>query len=168
MTLPDRPVSAADIETEWGQAVHDYTFAPKGADLTTITTRVVNTTVGGQHCHLDVATDDPGGFLDAVNDQAVVPTGGEGLYLMILKLDSVGGTAGDFTRAFIYLNGVAYASAIEENAGGTHIAVTVPALLPLTALDVIRVYAQKKGSGTDPTVKVESLRFIRQGAEYGA
>ncbi len=168
MPLPDRPVANTTIDSEWGQAVHDWTFAPKGAELSTATTRTVGTTAGGFHCHLDVATDDPGGFLDAANDQAVVPAGGDGLYLMILKLDSVGGTAGDFTRAYIYVNGSPYASAIEENAGGTHIAVTVPSLLPLTAGDIIRVYAQKKGAGTDPTVHVESLRFIRVGNEYGA
>ena len=166
MPLPDRPVANTTIDSEWGQAVHDWTFAPKGAELTTVTTTTVSTTPGG--VHLDVATDDPAGFLDAVNDRVVVPTGGDGLYHIILKLDSVSGTAGDYTRAYLYLNGTAYASAIEENAGGVHIAVTVPALIPLTAGDILRVYAQLRGSGTHPTVKTESLRFIRVGNEYGA
>ena len=168
MTVPDRPVDAAEIATDWGQAVHDYTFAPSGADLTTVTTRTVNTTVGGQHCHLDIANEDPGGYLDAPNDQAEIPVGGEGLYMGIVKLDSVGGTAGDFTRCYLYINGAQYASAIEENAGGTHIAVTVPWIEMLSAGDVLRVYAQKKGSGTDPTVFVNSFKLVRIGAEYGA
>lgn len=168
MPLPDRPVTLTDIESAWGQAVHDWTFAPKGADLTTVTTRVVNTTVGGQHCHLDVATDDPAGFLDAANDQAVVPAGADGLYIIFLRLNTVNGTAGDVTRAYIYLNGSPYASSVEDNAGGTNVTVSVSTFIPLTAGDILRVYAQKKGSGTDPTVKVLDLRFIRQGNEYGA
>lgn len=168
MTLPSRPVTHTTIDSAWGQAVHDWTFAPTGAELTTSTTRTVGTTAGGFHCHLDVATEDPAGFLDAANDQAEVPAGADGLYLMILRLNSVNGTAGDLTRAIIYVNGSPYASATEENAGGTNVTVTVPVLIPLTAGDIIRVYAQKKGAGTDPTVKVLDLRFIRVGNEYGA
>lgn len=168
MTLPDRPVDDAEIATDWGQAVHDYVFAPKGCDLTTATTRVVNATAGGQHCHLDVATDDPGGFLDAPNDQAVVPTGGEGLYLIDLALNTVNGTAGDQTRAYIYINGVQWKSGIEDNAGGVNVSVTVTGMHALVAGDIITVTAQKKGSGTNPTVKVTSLQLVRLGAELGA
>src|SRR5690349_10082019 len=106
MAIPTRPVSGASIESEWGQQVHDYTFAPAGCELTTATTRVVNGTPGGQHCHLDVATDDPGGYLDAAGDQAVIPAAGAGLYTVFLALDSVNGSAGDGfqTRAYIYVN----------------------------------------------------------------
>jgi hypothetical protein len=168
MPLPSRPVANTTIDSAWGQAVHDWTFAPKGADLTTATTRTVDTTVGGQHVHLDVAVDDPAGFLDSGNDRAVVPAGADGLYLIILKLDSVGGSVGDVTRAYIRINGTNYASALEDNAGGTHVPVTVVTFLALSALDVIEVYAQKKGSGTNPTVFTEALRFIRVGNEYGA
>ncbi len=168
MPLPDRPVANTTIDSEWGQAVHDWTFAPKGAELTTATTRVVNNTTGGQHCFLDVATEDPAGFLDAANNQAVWPAGSDGLYAVFLKLDTVGGTAGDQTRAYIYINGTAYASGLEDNDGGIHVPVTVSTLLPFTAGDVLQVFAQKRGSGTNPTVRVESLRFIRVGNEYGA
>lgn len=168
MPLPDRPVAGADIETLWGQEVHDYTFAPKGAELTTATTRTVDTTAGGFHCHLDVAVDDPAGFLDIANDQAVVPSGAEGLYLMILRLDTVNGDVGTQTRAWIYLNGATHSSGIEDNNGGTHVIVTVPVIIALTAGDIVRVYAQRKGTGTNPTVFVKSLHMVRLGAEYGA
>lgn len=165
MPLPSRPVANTTIDSEWGQAVHDWTFAPKGCDLSG-TTRTVSTTAGGLSLNISVANDDPGGWLDT--NAAVCPTDGAGLYLVILVVNSVNGTAGDQTRAYIYLNGVSYATAIEDNAGGTNITVTVPALIPLTAGDVVSARAQKKGSGTDPTVQCKSLRIVALGFEYGA
>lgn len=165
MPLPSRPVANTTIDSAWGQAVHDWTFAPKGADLSG-TTRTVSNSAGGLGLNLSVANEDPGGWLGT--NQAIVPTDGAGLYLIILKVNSVNGTAGDFTRAYIYINGTAYASAIEENAGGTNIAVTCPTILALTAGDAITCRAQKKGSGTDPTVNVEALRIVALGFEYGA
>jgi hypothetical protein len=168
MPLPDRPVASTTIDSDWGQAVHDWTFAPKGCDLTTVTTRTVDTTNGGLKCHLDVATDDPAGFLDAANDRAIVPAGADGLYLISLILNSVNGTAGDITRAYIYVNGVGAIHSIEDNNGGTNIRVNVTTLIALTAGDILEVYAMKRGSGTNPTVYVVALRLLRMGNEYGA
>lgn len=168
MPLPDRPVAGADIETEWGQAVHDYTFAPTGGEFTTVTTRTVGSTAGGFHCHLDIATDDPAGFL-ALGDALEVPAGAEGLYFAFLRLDSVNGDADvSLTRAFLRINGVNYTHGDATNEGGTHVIAAVNTLIPLTAGDIIEVYAQQKDSATDPTVKVLDLRLLRAGAGYGA
>jgi hypothetical protein len=168
MPLPDRPVSHAAIESVWGQTIHDYTFAPTGFDLDTATTRTVNDTAGGQKCHLDTVNQDPAGFLDAGNDQAEVPTGGEGLYILHVSLNSVSGTAGDETRVFIYVNGVAKATGLEDNAGGTNVTVTAFTIEELSAGDILTIFAQKKGSGTNPTVHVTSFKGVRIGAEFGA
>lgn len=167
MPLPTRPVDAADIETEWGQQVHDYTFAPKGCEVSG-GSRTVSNVTGGLRISFDTAVNDPGGFHDVVAGNLTVPTGGEGLYIMFLVVDSVNGTTGDETRAFLYINGVARAHSLEDNAGGTHIRITVSVLAQLTAGDIITAYAQKKGTGTNPTVYVESLRIARIGADYGA
>jgi hypothetical protein len=168
MPVPSRPVTSTVIASAWGQGVHDYTFAPSGCDVTTATTRTVNTTVGGQKCHLDVANEDPGGYLDAPNDRLEIPTNGEGLYYGHIWLDSVDGTAGDQTRVYLYINGVEGPNAIGDNDGGVHIAVILPFLEVFAAGDQIEVYAQKRGSGTNPTVYVRGFKMIRVGAEVGA
>src|SRR6185295_14616005 len=77
MPLPDRPVSHASIESVWGQAVHDYTFAPLGTSVHGATGVTVGSTFAG--LPMDTVDDDPGGWLGA--DLIEVPTGGEGLYL---------------------------------------------------------------------------------------
>lgn len=166
MALPDRPTTLTPIESEWGQAVHDWTFAPKGADLHSDTTRTVSTTPG--KLHLDIASEDPAGFLDAANDRVVMPAGSEGLYVIFLIMNSVNGTSGDEARVYLYLNGSSYVNTIEDSAGGVNVAVAISTLIPLTAGDIIEAYGQKKGSGTNPTVRVKSLRMIRVGNEYGA
>lgn len=170
MPLPDRPVGAAPVEAVWGQAVHDYTFAPTGFDLDTATSRVVNETPGGQKCHLDTVNEDPAGFLDAANDQAEVPTGAEGLYMLHVTLNSVSGSAGDgyMTRVIIYLNGGNIASGLEDNAGGTNVPVTAFTVVELVAGDILTIYAQRRGGGTNPTVTVTSFKGVRIGSEFGA
>jgi hypothetical protein len=165
MPLPDRPVAGADIETEWGQAVHDYTFAPKGCQLHG-TTRTVTTTSG--QLDLSVADDDPGGFLNAVNDRAVVPSGGEGLYFLDVVMNSVNGDVGDAVRLYVYINGTVWKQQLEDSFGGVNVRIAATGLVALTAGDLITVFGQKKGSGTNPTVYVISFQLMRVGAEYGA
>lgn len=166
MALPDRPVSGAPIESVWGQTIHDRVLAATGCDLTTATTRTVNSTPG--KCHLDVANDDPAGFLDAGNDRAEVPTGAEGLYLLMLTFNSVNGDVGDSVRAYIYKNGTSIAEAVTPSNAGTNVKVIIPTFLALVATDLIEVYAARIGSGTTPTVKVISLQMIRLTDAYGA
>jgi hypothetical protein len=167
MPLPDRPVANTTIDSDWGQQVHDWTFAPKGADLgTAVTTQTVSATIG--HLNLDQANDDPGGWLDAANDQAVVPTGADGLYLAVLSINTVGGGAGTKTRGYLFLNGVSYAAVLTENEGGSNVTITIVTFIPLTAGDILQAWAERKESGTNPTVKVNFLRLLRVGNEYGA
>jgi hypothetical protein len=167
MPLPDRPVANTTIDSEWGQAVHDWLFAPKGCESSG-GSRTVSNTAGGLRVSIDTAVSDPGGFVDTVAGHIEVPTGADALYLINLVLDSVNGTSTDEVRAFIYVNGTAYAHALEDSAGGTHVRVGVTAVIALTAGDIIEVYAQKKGSGTNPTVYVQSLQVVALGHEYGA
>lgn len=168
MPLPDRPVTGATIESEWGQEIHDYTFAPLGCDVYSATTGSPGSTPG--QLALTTATDDPAGFLNAANNRLVVPTGGEGLYLVLLKVNSVNGSAGTGygTRALLSVNGTYVATAFEDNNGAVNIVVTVPDFLTLAAGDIITVWVQRRGAGTNPTCNVQSLRLVRLGSEFGA
>lgn len=165
MPLPDRPVDAATIDTDWGQQVHDYTFAPKGCELAG-TTRTVNTTP--DELDISIATDDPGGFMDAGENAAIVPTGGEGLYLVCVRMNAVGGDAGTQSRVWLYINDAGFASAVEDNDGGVNVVVALTILVNLSAGDKVEVFGQRRGSGTNPTVHVLQLQLLRMGAEYGA
>jgi hypothetical protein len=167
MPLPDRPVSGEVIAVDWGQEIHDRVLAAKGAEVNTGTTRTVSTTAA--KCHLDVAVSDPGSFLDGLNDQVEVPTGGEGLYLITFTLDSVNGDTTSATRAHLYLNGSSVRQATESNEGAVHVSVTVTSLVALTAGDILSVFAQYRGtSGTNPTVQVTTFQLIRLTDDYGA
>ena len=73
MPLPDRPVAGADIETEWGQAVHDYTFAPSGCRCTGGAVSVTSSTP--VVLPIDTATEDPGGYVDTAANNVEVPVG---------------------------------------------------------------------------------------------
>ena len=59
MAFPDRPCRLAAIETDWGQAVHDYTFAPAGCKAHAPTATSCGTT--SVPLQLDTVDDDPGG-----------------------------------------------------------------------------------------------------------
>jgi hypothetical protein len=72
MPVPDRPIDAAEIATEWGQWVHDFVFAPAGCRVT-----------GGEVAApsgdawvtlpIDTASVDPGGYADLTNNRLEVP-----------------------------------------------------------------------------------------------
>jgi hypothetical protein len=165
MPLPDRPVSHAAIESVWGQAIHDYTFAPAGGAFHSVTTNTVGGTPG--KLHLDLAYDDPGGYLDAANDQLEVPTGGEGLYVIFISINAVNGDAGTQTRGILRVNGTQVTSGIEDNDDGTNVTIPVMWLGELTAGDILTVYGQRRGSGTNPTTHITTLQMARIGAEFG-
>jgi hypothetical protein len=166
MPLPTRPVSGASIESVWGQEIHDWTFAPKGADLTSSAGQTVSATLA--HLNLDTATDDPGGFLNAAGDEAEVPTGGDGLYLACLSLNVVNGDAGKYTRGYLFLNGTSYAADTVENEGGLNVTITITTPVTLSAGDILQAWAKRTAAGTNPTVTVNYLRLVRIGSEYGA
>lgn len=167
MPLPDRPVSGASIASEWGQAIHDYTFAPKGCEASGgAVTCVQNVDTA---LPLDTAVSDPGGFVNTTLDRIVIPTGGEGLYLVILTIEETGGVTGDSIRAMIYINGAYVTSISTPMDTGSSNGISVPYFAQLSAGDIITPRAVKRGStGASPSVNVVSLQVVRLGAEYGA
>lgn len=161
----DRPVSGEIIAADWGAEVHDRTFAPRGTQCHGSVARACGSTA--LHIDLDVADNDPGGWLDAGSDQVEVPTGGDGLYGCAARFDTQNGTAGEYTRAYVYVNGVAVISSTAVNAGATHVPFTVFDYITLTAGDILQCFAQKVGA-TNVDVQVKSLTLIRHGDEVGA
>jgi hypothetical protein len=166
MPIPTRPVDGADIETDWGQEIHDRTFAPKGCDVAGAAVAMLS---GGtiRTLPLDTAAQDPSGFLDAAGNLVEVPTDMEGLYLLSLRCNTVTGSSADKTRIFVNVNGGEVTRAIEDQSGGTNVPISVSAILDLVATDQIQVRAQQVGSGARADVNIVSLSLLRLGAEYG-
>ena len=168
MPLPDRPVANTTMDSEWGQAVHDYTFAPSGCKVHGASNSSVGTTPSKMP--LTIADDDPGGFLDAANNQVEIPTDKGGLYVTYIQGNSVNGSAGAGfqSRILIYLNGAEVAQGINDNAGGTNVSIPVTYWGELSAGDILSVYGQRRGGGTNPDLQVVSMIVLRVGAEFGA
>jgi hypothetical protein len=165
MPLPSRPVSGTTIDSEWGQAVHDYTFAPSGCQASGGTTTVGTSTV---QLPIDTAVDDPGGFVDIAGDRIVIPTDKDGLYNLSLSADTVTGATTSRTRVYIRVNGTGIGQSTDDNEGGTHVQLALNRTRQLTAGDIVTAHAIKLGTGTSPSVSVTELMIVRLGAELGA
>jgi hypothetical protein len=165
MPLPDRPVDGAEIATDWGQAVHDYTFAPTGA---VALGGPVTCTSTPTNLPIDVAINDPGGWVDIVNNRLVAPAGADGLYIIMAVFNAVSGTANDTVRGIILLNGTQVITALADSDGGVHVVWNAIALVDVSAGDVFTFQSQKRGSGANPSVQVQPASIIRIGAELGA
>jgi hypothetical protein len=163
---PTRPVSGATIAAEWGQAVHDATFAPKGFAAHSTTSSAVGSAFVG--VNFDIADDDPGGWLDAANDRAVAPAGSDGEYIVFANINTVSGTDGDLTMGAIYINGAIALSGFAANDGGTNVPCTVSGFLEITAGDIIQIKGRKRGAGSNPTLTLTSFKMVRAGEEFGA
>lgn len=168
MTLPDRPVPSATIESDWGQAVHDYTFAPSGCRVHSSAATTCSTTA--LKLQLDTVDDDPGGYLDAANDQIEVPAGGGGLYHVFVEGNTVNGSSGSGfgTRIFLDVNGTTVSRGFEDNEGATNVVVPITWVGDLSAGDILTVKGQRRGGGSNPSVNITSLIMYRLGAELGA
>ena len=168
MSLPTRPVSGAAIATDWGDEIHDRVLAASGCDVWSSGARSTGTTAIKQN--IDMAHSDPGGYLDAANDQVVIPTGKEGLYLVILRGQSINGSSGtnNATRALLHVNGTNVASGLEDNQDGVAVSIIVPYLQHFSAGDIVQVWAQRRGSGSNPDFNVASLQLVRITDDYGA
>ena len=168
MPLPDRPVSGASIESVWGQVIHDYTLAPAGCAVH----GGVNASVGTSPSKLtlNVADDDPGGYLDAGNNQVEIPTDGGGLYDLFIAGNSIDGSAGTGfkTRFLLDINGTVEMHGSEDNQGGSNILVPLIWKGVLVAGDILSVYAQRLGGGTDPDCDVRTFVLLRVGDDFGA
>ncbi len=165
MPLPDRPVANTTIDSEWGQAVHDYTFAPSGC---TVTGGVVTVSTSTTQLPIDTAVDDPGGFVDVGGDRIVIPADKDGLYALSLQADTVTGATTSRTRVYIRVNGAGIGQATDDNEGGTHVQLALNRYKPLTAGDIVTIHAIKLGTGTSPSVSIADFTIIRLGAELGA
>jgi hypothetical protein len=166
MPIPDTPVSGEPIASEWGIDIHERVFAPKGCRVSGGGSTVTSAAITIQK--LDTADDDPGGWLDDANDRLVVPTGAEGLYISSVVASSVNGVDGGQTRLFIYVNGSEVSRTLEDHETGLTVTLTIPYIAELTAGDIITYRAKKYGTGANPTVTIQSARFLRHGADYGA
>jgi hypothetical protein len=160
---PTRPVDGAATETDWGQAVHDAVFTPRGTRVAGGASTPVGTTF--EQLQLNTAVDDPGGWL--ASDALTVPVAGGGLYLYSVDVQTDNGEADERTRVQLRLNGTPWLSFFMDNDGTNAVTDGRTGLIALTAGDVITVYAAKTG-GTDPDVLVRSLAFVRHGEEIGA
>lgn len=170
MPTPDRPVEGAEIETAWGQEVHDRTFAPKGCRV-----HGGAVTLPGDHSTviLDLSSvdSDPGGWLDAANDRLEAPADSGGLYSLACRISSTGGEDPDDVRAAVYVNGAEVSRQLEQCATGAQITIALGAglHLELTPGDLVTIRALKVGSsGPNPSASVTVLSVLRLANEYGA
>ena len=163
MADPTRPVSGAPIEQEWGGAVHDAVFTPRGVRVAGGASSSVGTTLA--QLQLNTAVDDPGGWL--ASDSITLPAGSDGLYDVWLDAQTDNGSVGERTRVQLRVNGSGVQTFFIDNNGTTAETDARSFLVPLTAGDVVNVYAAKTG-GTNPDVLVRALALIRRGSEIGA
>ena len=168
MPIPDRPVDAAEIETAWGQYVHDYTFAPAGCRCT-----------GGEVAApasdawvtlpIDTASDDPGGYCDLTNNRLEVPDGGAGLYLVIIRAASDDGDADDFAQFRLRINGAELVrSPIRQQEGATVVSEYLTTTAALEVGDQVDVQGRQIGSGSRADLSLTNLQIVRLGFELGA
>lgn len=167
MPVPTRPVDGAEIATEWGQAVHDYGFAPCGAEVSggavTMAAAAANTILP-----MDTADDDPGGWLDAPNDRLVAPDDAEGLYGLDVLVAAVDGGGSDEIVAELLFNGANVRRfGPVESLGATTIPVGGFKVLRIVPGDILQVRARQVGSGARADVDLRSLILFRLGAELG-
>ena len=164
MPAPTRPVAAATIATDWGQAVHDFTFAPIGCRVQGAVTNIGSTAA---RVDLSTALDDPGGFLNAGSDEIEVPADADGLYLLmgVLQIDET-----DYrVRLQVFLNGAAIVSLLQFGDGASSVSIPLPTdLVELAEGDVLYVQAQRTTGSGNVEVRVLRLSLLRVGYELGA
>ena len=163
MPDPTRPVVDAPTAQEWGAAVHDAVFTPRGVRVAGGATVAVGTAF--EQLQLNTAVDDPGGWL--ASDKITIPSGATGLYEYWLEVRTDNGDADERTRVQLRVNGGNVKAFFIDQDGATSITDGRSGLLALDALDEITVYAAKTG-GLDPDVDVISLAILRRGTEIGA
>jgi hypothetical protein len=164
---PTRPVTGATIASDWGQAVHDYTFAPAGVIAHGSAALAMLSAGAYRKLNLDVADEDPGGYLVAASDQVEVPTGGGGLYLCNVVLTSDNGGTNDETNPRLQVNGVDVARDQENNEGTTAITLGISWMGVLAAGDIVSVRCRQNGTGDRADVIIDSFVLIRLGDEVG-
>lgn len=163
MPDPTRPVAGAPIDTDWGQQVHDNVFQPRGVRASGSTHNSVGSAY--EQLPIDVADDDPGGWLSG--DTLTVPTGGGGLYSWSLRVSVVNGTASQRTIVQMRQNSAAYMQWRIDHEAGT-VFDQVSGIDEFAAGDEFQVWAAKTGGVLNPDVRVRSFSFIKLGTSIGA
>lgn len=167
MPLPDRPIDAAEIATEWGQQVHDYTFAPAGCRCTGGDVAAPSSDAWVT-LPIDTASEDPGGYLDTVNNRAEVPANGAGLYSFTIRAASDDGDADDFAQFRLMINGAEFVrSPVRQQAGGTVVSEYINVTAALDVGDLVTVQGRQIGSGTRADLSLTNLLMVRIGFELG-
>jgi len=163
MPAPTRPIAAATITTDWGQQVHDATFAPKGCKVRGAEVSVSTTP---EQLPLDEAVLDPGGWLDTTNNLLECPTGADGLYILIARgrTDESSAT----TRIYAYLNGAETTRGQEEGEGSNAVPINLADMFTLVAGDQLTFWAERINAGSDPNVRMTEVYVVRVGYEFGA
>ena len=163
---PTRPVDGAATETEWGQAVHDAVFTPRGTRVaggaSSSISAVSPTTAQLQ---LNTSVDDPGGWLAA--DTLTVPAGATGIFDVFLDVQSDNGDDDQRTLIQVKKNGSVVKQFFMQQEGSTATFDGRAWVFDLTAGDTLNVWAGKTG-GANPDVLVRSLDIVRRGDEIGA
>jgi len=163
MPDPTRPVDGAATETEWGQAVHDAVFTPKGVIVAGGSSTACGTAF--EQLQLNTAVDDPGGWL--ASDTLTVPAGAGGLYDWAVRWSTDNGSAGEVARFLVKVNGANYLEIRLDSDGTTAVFGGTAGLMILAAGDTINVWGAKSG-GLDPDILVRELSFVRRASELGA
>lgn len=165
---PTRPVSGATIASDWGQAVHDYTFAPAGVIAHGGAALAMLSAGAFRKLNLDVADEDPGGYLVVASDQVEVPAGGGGLYLCLISGNSDNGDAADETNPRLQVNGVDVARDQVQQEGATAVIWNIMWAGVIAAGDILSVRCRQIGSNARADVLIESFILVRLGDEVGA
>lgn len=163
MPDPTRPVAGAPIDTDWGQQIHDRVFQPKGVRCHADTGSGSSVGTTFVQLQIDVADDDPGGWLGG-SDSLTVPTGAGGLYSYNLRLN-VDGDNNEACRLEMRINGTAYFSQrfLLESDPMTFL---FTGLVDLSAGDVLTVWGRASEAGT--AERVTQFDLLIQGTSIGA
>jgi len=167
MTVPSRPVASTVIETDWGQAIHDYVFAPAGCRVSGGNVAML-TASASRVLPIDTALDDPGGWADLAGNRLVVPTDKAGLYLMSLLAEEVNCPDTAEVRVYLQVNGANAARVTAGGEGSTNIPIAANIQQLLVAGDIIVVQAKQIGTGTLASVQIAALAVTRLGDTWGA
>lgn len=168
MPTPTRPVADAAIATDWGQQVHDYTFAPAGVECHGAATVEMAAAGAYTRLALDTVDDDPGGYLDAANDQIEIPTDGAGYYFLSATYLSDNGDDTDETRVHLMINGEFSVKSQIVNNNTVAVYDTLNWMGLLAEGDLLYFQALQVGSDARADVRVTRCSLLRLGNELGA
>jgi hypothetical protein len=164
MTMPDRPDPGEATLASWGQPVHDAVFTPLGTRVAGGAAPAVGLTL--TKLPLNVALDDPGGWLNTALDHVTVPVDGAGLYDFSLDVTTDNGDDSSRTYVNVHVNGVNRIAFYIDQEGTTSHTDGRGGFIPLDDGDVIEVWARVL-HGAHPNVSVVQLALVRRAIAIG-